>query len=217
MRLRVVLLGLAATLAASGAQADRVRVALLPVVVHHAQSDHAYLSEGFADMLSARLERSGSVEVIRLQKEVPATTETEVAVEEGKRAGADYVVYGSFTQFGEGASLDMRCAPVAGGDTRRVFIQSGSLGEIIPSLDVLAEKRYLVARGEVPDGGSDGPAAVAAGGESYQDLERRVNALERAVFVPALEPEASAPEEAPAAGGGAEEEKASSGNGDSLR
>jgi len=85
----------------------------------------------------------------------------------------------------------MRCAAVGEGDDdqrpRRVFIQSGTLGEIIPQLDQLSQKivRYLVPEesetlGAVSTEESNGDMA-------YDDLRERVDALERAVFAPGID------------------------------
>jgi hypothetical protein len=115
------------------------------------------------------------------------------------------VLFGSFTQFGEGASLDLQCAPVAAeakGASPSIFIQSGTLGEIIPHLDQVAEKvgRHLMADGTATGAapGSLPPVGAAApsdGGaisdELLQDaiseleaLRGRVDALEERVFSP---------------------------------
>lgn len=165
------------------AGAESLRVALLPIVVHSSGGDTAYLSQGLADMLSARLEQGGGIDVVRIQSNDRSTTSNAVAVEAARSAGTDYVVYGSFTQFGQGASLDLQCAPVTDGDAhpRRLFIQSGTLGEIIPKLDTLAEKisRYLRSGDET--GAS--PEAPVASANGYDELRRRVEALERAVYV----------------------------------
>ena len=100
------------------------------------------------------------------------------------------MVFGSFTRFGDGASLDLRCAAVeapADDDTRdvtrRVFVQSGTLSEIIPQLDTVAQKvaRYTVSGGAEPIrvGDRRAPAAPVSA-DQYQELLRRVEALEQA-------------------------------------
>jgi hypothetical protein len=169
----------AALLVPSAAQAEAVRVALVPIQVHAADGA-AYMSEGLGDMLSARLERTGRVSVVRVRDQ-GAGGGLEAALEAGRKREADFVVFGSFTQFGTGASLDVQCAPVSSGPgagtTREIFIQSGAVGEIIPQLEKVAEKisRY-VATGVVAE-------ANAAPGDSttLRDLLRRVEALERHV------------------------------------
>jgi TolB-like protein len=183
-------------LPASGRAAPRV--ALVPIVVHSSASEPHYLSNGLAEMLSARLEKSGEISVVRVESESGPTTRLGSVLELGRSAGADFVIYGSFTQFGQGASLDVRCAPLNGSESdpeRRIFIQSGTVAEIIPQLDELAQKvaRYvkkgdspapLPPDAEPPDAepADEAPAAGAASVESYESLLRRVDALERAVY-----------------------------------
>jgi hypothetical protein len=185
--LRLLAVGLALCgplLLVSSAWGASVRIALAPMAIHTAEPDSEYVSAGLAEMLSARLERSGAVAVVRLDPKAPPTS-LSAARESARAIGADYVVFGSFTQFGSGASLDVRCAPVAGSgdgdeDARHVFIQSGTVGEIIPRLDDLADKvtRYVL-RGAPPAPG----AANAEPGQSDEvaELRARVEALERAL------------------------------------
>ena len=183
------------------AMAGPARVLILPVVVHSASPDPDYVSRGLSDMLSARLEQLGGVRVVHAAEQVAPTARTDEAVAAARRAGGDYVVFGSFTQFGDGASLDLRCAPVAGGDApRSIFIQSGTMGEIIPKLDNLADKVARYVRGEPV---ASGPAAapVTSDAPEFDELKRRLEALERAVFPPVAEaseePAAEATEEVP--------------------
>jgi outer membrane protein insertion porin family len=177
-------------LAASASAADtRRRVAILPIVVHsHEQQD--YLQSGLADMLASRLGRAPGVAVIRVNDPTQGTTDLTAAQAAARAVGAEYVLFGSFTRFGEGASLDIRCAGVGESEAdaaRSVFIQAGTLGEIIPRLDPLAQKigRY-VASGELPDVAATGGEGRAAGGEAVrrelETLRGRVEALEGRVF-----------------------------------
>ena len=178
------------------AHAETIRVAMLPVSVNTSLSETGHLSAGLADMVAARLEQNGQIVIIRL--DAPATSREE-AIAAGKKAGAEYVLFGSYTQFGDGASLDLRCAPVIGGEAdepRRVFIQAGSASEIIPRLSVLSESvtRYLVGAAESPESlaGADATALGAPDAASFADIEQRVEALERVIFAPpaAAEPAA---------------------------
>ena len=166
---------------AAGAQ-PKLRVAVLPVVVHSLEQQ-AYLQSGIADMLSTRLEQNPGLVVVRVRDAVQATTDGEAARKAARAAGADFVVYGSFTRFGDGASLDLRCLPVAGAegdDPRSVFVQSGSVGEIIPRLDDVADR---VARYVTSGGGTGTPAvgagpAVAAGGAPPEALSDALSELD---------------------------------------
>src|SRR5262245_36168613 len=129
-------------------------------------------------MLSSRLEQFEEITVIRLDAAKSGGDVAGAALAAGREAGAEFVVFGSFTQFGEGASLDLQCARVEGGgtDARRIFVQSGTLGEIIPKLDELAEKIRLHVSGGRPPAAA---AAAAPGSGDLGDLQRRVEALER--------------------------------------
>ena len=194
-----------------GVAGPPTRVAILPIVVHTLEQKD-YLRAGLADMLASRLGRFPRLAVIRVDGEEGATTDIEVAKKAGDVAGAEYVLFGSFTQFGEGASLDLQCARVAAKAKeghRSIFIHSGTLGEIIPRLDQVAEKvgRYL-ATDAATTGAADGslpPVSAAAPGEGnaslgeplhdalseLEALRGRVDALEERVYSPAVE---SAPE-----------------------
>jgi TolB-like protein len=196
-RLAPALLLLAA--AALAAAQPRIRVAVLPVVVHSLDQQE-YLRSGISDMLGIRLEQHANLTVVRVTDVSQATTDMEAARRAGRELGAQYVVYGSFTRFGEGASLDLRCTSTAAGgeasDPRAIFVHAGSLGEVIPRLDDLAQKvaRYVAAApsGAAPPGAGAAagaaPAGNAASSEALQDalseledLRQRVDRLEEAV------------------------------------
>ncbi len=162
-RLIAVLVVAAAGVPGSGAAGESARVALLPIAVHSADSEPGYLSAGLAEMLASRLEQDGGISVIRLDSDAVATN-SRVALDLGRPSGADFVLYGSFTQLGEGASLDVRVLPTNGSrpeGERRIFIQSGTVAEIIPQLSVLAEKvKRYVKNDESPE---PVPASVSVG------------------------------------------------------
>jgi TolB-like protein len=178
----------------SEAAEDAPRLLLLPVVVHSAE-DPEYLRDGLSDMLAARFSRIGSIELIRADEDSRGTTSHERALAFGRKAGADFVLFGSFTRFGQGASLDVQCAPVSQDKQREplreIFVHSGSIGEIIPDLDELAGKVSRFARGEalVPvaaDPSVSAGAAASAGGAplsspELEELELRIEALEAAL------------------------------------
>jgi TolB-like protein len=169
------------------AAAQPFQVAMLPIVVHAAGGDSDYLARGLTEMLSARLELAGGIHVIRLDSDARGTTQPDVAIEAGRAAGADFVVFGSFTQFGDGASLDVRCAHVerdveqGDAETRQVFVQSGQLGAIIPRLGDLSNRIVHYVKGGLAGAPVSGGEA-AADSTAVDDLARRVEALERAVF-----------------------------------
>ena len=181
---------------------ERARVALLPIVVH-SNDNREYLQQGLADMLVSRLGRDTRLAIIKVEDPAKATTESEPARATGKAEGAEYVIYGSFTRFGEGASLDLACAKVAAeGAPRQIFAHADSLGGIIPMLDGVADKATTYVLEGAPAGPSvaAGPASAAggAGGDGdVQELKRRVEALEHIVFSNTTPP-ATKPAEKPA-------------------
>ena len=181
--------------AALPAQAG-TRIALLPLSVHASGEDSAYLQTGLGEMIAARLDQYEGVTVVRPRVDgVPAgQSQTARAAAEG--VDADFVLYGSFTRFGDGASLDLRCLHAAApaedepDKARRVFIQAGELAEIIPQLDTLAQKvaRYALRTGKptlaAANDDKQPSAAPAPTAAQYDALLQRVEKLERAAIPP---------------------------------
>ncbi len=165
------------------------RIVLLPISVHATGAEVEYLQSGLMEMLASRLDQYDGLVVVRPGGDVISARDGDLAREAGRAQNGDYVVFGSFTRFGDGASLDLRCAAVASPEdddsrdlTRRVFVQSGTLSEIIPQLDTVAQKvaRYTVSGGAKPARvGEAGAISAAAPAADYQDLLRRLEALER--------------------------------------
>lgn len=192
------LLGIGLLVLATGPAwaAGSVRVAVLPVLVH-SDGPEDYLREGLADMLVSRLDQQEGVEAVRVEDPKQATVDLGTARTAAANLGADFVLFGSFTHFGEGASLDLACAPVPEGGQapREIFVQSGTLGDIIPRLSELAQKVAIYLQNPTA------PAPVSApppGSDDLLDalseldsLRARVGALESEVF----EPSATIPEE----------------------
>ncbi len=164
---------------------DNPKLLLLPIVVHSSE-DPQYLRDGLADMLSARFLRIGALELIRQRDPDRGTTDLATALELGRKAGADFVLFGSFTRFGKGASLDVQCLATDENTTheplREIFVHSGSIGEIIPDLDELAGKVSRFASGEIFPPAAPAPSGFppAASG-SIQELVDRIEALEAAL------------------------------------
>lgn len=172
------LLALVFVAGAAGAE-ERRTVAILPVVVH-ALDDQAYLREGLADMLASRLGQQPGIGVVRVNDPAKATLDPAAARAAAQAVGAQWVLYGSFTRFGDGASLDMQCVPVAApGDPgpRSIFVQSGQIAELIPRLDGVAERVAAHVLGR--DGGVPRAAGGGAAGTELDELRRRLDALER--------------------------------------
>jgi hypothetical protein len=180
------------------------RIVLIPVVVHSSE-DPGYLREGLRDMLVSRLEQGGSLEVELISDPNLATTNLNQALKTARERGGDFVLFGSFTRFGQGASLDMQCAATEGVDglppLRQIFVHSGDIASMIPDLDELVGKvaRFVsqfgadVASGAPPAAGSEfddgNPSGVGPGGDpNASELLRRIEALEAQVRTLSGEP-----------------------------
>lgn len=167
-----------------GGAADTVRVALLPVAVH-SQERPDYLQAGVGDMLMSRLSQAPGLSVVRVADLKAATTDLEAARGAARAVGAKYVVFGSFTSFGDGASLDLQVARVDAGEdpARQIFVQSGALGSIIPKIDDLADRvaRYVSepgSGGEAPAVSAGPPARGSVSRAEFDDLRRRIESIE---------------------------------------
>jgi TolB-like protein len=199
LALRVSVIGLLAlvlTPSQEGAAEERVepvKLAILPIVVHSAD-DPGFLREGLQDMLISRFDQIGVFDVVRIDPSVKGTTRLGQATAAGKGAGADFVLFGSFTRFGQGASLDMQCASTTRGEgdrpLREIFVHAGNIGEVIPDLDDLVGKvtRFAVegyrADSSVAAGPPDptiGEPAQAADSPDLDELRNRIQDLEAAV------------------------------------
>jgi TolB-like protein len=182
----LAVVGISVVLAGAPARAqDRIRIALLPMVVHSAENPD-YLRNGLADMMASRFERIRDFDVVRIDEIQSATTSLPKALKAARKAKAEFVLFGSFTRFGTGASLDIQCAGVLAESgkepLREIFVQSGSIGDVIPDLSDLVGKvaRFVIQdftdrlaeAGRTPDLPSSRVVA---------NLERRVEALEAAL------------------------------------
>jgi len=180
--LRALLLGFACLLAGAPALAQSARVAVLPVVIHSIE-ESGYLRAGISEMLTSRLSQQAGITTIRVDDASAATSDLAAARAAARDVGADWVLFGSFTRFGEGASLDLRCVPVnseAEASARSVFVHAGALAELIPRLDSVVARVGAHVRGGVAN--AEAPvAAPPAGPELAAEvaaLKARVEALE---------------------------------------
>ena len=169
--------------------AEPVRIVILPIVVHSAD-DPTYLRKGLADMLASRIEQAGGFELIRIEDVALATTRLSEAIETASDVGAEFVLFGSFTRFGEGASLDLRAASAAEDGVaaeRTIFTQSGTLSGIIPQLDDVSSKivQYVTTHDPATPAVSAGPveaATAAVPNSELQSLRERIERLEQVIY-----------------------------------
>jgi hypothetical protein len=158
---------LAVSAAAAGAAdaEERVRVALLPLVVR-SMDDGAYLRQGLADMLVARLARDVRIAVVPVEGAENATMDLAAARKTAEANGAEHVLYGSFTRFAEGASLELFHAPVRGDDVepRRIYVHARDMGSLMPLLDGVALRATYAVVGAPAEGPavSTGPLETQA-------------------------------------------------------
>ena len=151
--------------ATAGSAADAVKkVAIFPFQMN-APGDLSYLREGIMDMLASRLSWAGKVEVIEKQAIKDALAGQQGVLNEagarevGTTLGADYVLFGSLTVFGDSVSIDAKMValkeekpPVT------VYAQTKGMSEVIPRINDFAQDINNKIFGR-------GPTAVAAASE----------------------------------------------------
>jgi len=156
----VLIIPLLFTAAGSAAETAK-KVAILPFEIN-APEDLSYLREGIMDMLASRISWEGKVEVIEEQLVKEALSGREGALNEaaarevGTTLGADYVLFGSLTVFGDSVSIDAKM--VALREERppvSVYAQTQGMGEVIPRINDFAQDINNKIFGR-------GPTAVAA-------------------------------------------------------
>ncbi len=121
------------------------RIAVLPFTMN-ADRDLSFLQSGIMDMLNSRLAWKGKVQIIEkgtVKKEVdavPGALDKEKALKIGHALGADYVILGSLTVFGDSVSIDAKILDVAKSDELvTAFDQSKGMDGVIPTVNQFAE------------------------------------------------------------------------------
>ncbi len=124
--------------------AEPPRLAILPFKMH-VDRDLLSLQAGITDMLSSRLSRANEVAVVPRKAVVQAIKATGLPENEadaqavGKRLQADYVLFGSFTIFGDSVSLHSTMVNVHDKEASLTFVKQGDrMDEVIPEINVLA-------------------------------------------------------------------------------
>lgn len=120
------------------------KIAVLPWKVN-ASGDMEYVKNAMSDMLATRLGQ-GSSEIIRPDHAGLAVQEkkTELsdasAFEAGKALGADYVIYGSLTIFGNAVSMDARLMNINTGQAAPFASKGAGIESIIGLVDKLSSE-----------------------------------------------------------------------------
>jgi TolB-like protein len=132
------------SLLAADQPAETYKVGILPFKINAAQ-DLTYLQEGILDMLTSRIAWENKILVIdkdlcrRAYEKYKGNIKEKNAREIGRELGADYLLFGSITIFGNSASLDAKIVDLKGEKpTVTVYDQSQGMDGIIPKINDFA-------------------------------------------------------------------------------
>jgi TolB-like protein len=145
---KVCLIGLILIIVSVGtplsAFAKPLQVAIVPFKVN-AEKDLSFLKDGIVDMLSSRLFWEDKVSIINRQATEKASAAVGGPLNESKARklgtalGADYVLFGSLTVFGNSVSIDAKMMDVSGKkQTLTFFNQSQGMDQVIPNINLFA-------------------------------------------------------------------------------
>ncbi len=154
--------------------AKEIKVAVLPFEIN-AREDLSYVREGIQDMLSTRLYVPNEIVVIdeaqvkQALKEIKTPINEAVAREIGKKLGADYVVFGSLTTFGQKTSLDAKLIPVnEEKPPLALYAYTDTLDDLIPKLADFARQGVAYIEGKPQVMASLGPPSQPSPSPNYQ-------------------------------------------------
>ncbi len=142
----VAILLILACLVHAGAQEAPKKILILPFNIN-AKEDLTFLQNGVQDMLATRLAHEDKV--ITLGKDaigpalekVPKPIKEPTAMELGLSFGADYVVLGSMTVFGESISTDVKFIDIFQKNVLVTFSQFGKTqGDVLAHIDIFASQ-----------------------------------------------------------------------------
>lgn len=125
--------------------AEPSKVAIIPFKIN-AQNDLTFLKDGIYDMLTTRLSDADKVQVLSREETEKALETVEGSIIEstardiGLKLGADFVLFGSLTIFGNSVSIDAKMVDVLGSKpTLAFFDQSQGMDEVIPKINFFAQ------------------------------------------------------------------------------
>jgi len=147
------------------ASAKPLQVAIVPFKVN-AEKDLSFLKDGIVDMLSSRLFWEDKVSIINRQitekaaAAVGGPLNESMARKLGTGLGADYVLFGSLTVFGNSVSIDAKMVDVSGKkQTLTFFNQSQGMDQVIPGINLFASDINEKEFGRVMETRQAAPAA----------------------------------------------------------
>ncbi|MBW2602794.1 MAG: VCBS repeat-containing protein [Deltaproteobacteria bacterium] len=169
---KVCLVGLILIIVSVGTEmsafAKPLQVAVVPFKVN-AEKDLSFLKDGIVDMLSSRLFWEDKVNIIPRQATEKASAAFAGPLNENKarklgtRLGADYVLFGSLTVFGNSVSIDAKMVDVSGKkQTLTFFNQSQGMDQVIPGINLFASDINEKEFGRVMETRRVAPAAGAS-------------------------------------------------------
>ena len=154
--------------------AKPLQVAIVPFKVN-AEKDLSYLKDGIVDMLSSRLFWEDKVNIINRQTTEKAAAALGGPLNESKARklgtglGAEYVLFGSLTVFGNSVSIDARMVDVSGKkETLTFFNQSQGMDQVIPGINLFASDINEKEFGRVIKTRQAAPAAVPSSTQTGQ-------------------------------------------------
>jgi len=128
----------------ASAESRPMRLLILPFQIH-SQNNLDFLKDGMFDMLASRLTFSGELVVTQRNQTESALQpdERDINPNEAEKAGqrlqADYVLWGSLTEFGESLSMDVNLIDMGATKAPMSFFgQSASMDDVIPTVSRLA-------------------------------------------------------------------------------
>jgi TolB-like protein len=153
----------------SAGRAEVRQVLIIPFQMH-SENDLSFLRKGITAMLSSRLTDMGKVVVIDqtaaadIFRDLPSPLTREAAAEAGRKAGADYVAFGSLTVFGSSISTDARFVEVETSTGLVTFNETGqSQGDVIGHINRFAAEVNTRVFGRTAGGSVSASPAAAAG------------------------------------------------------
>ncbi len=123
---------------------EPIKVAILPFEIN-AEKDLTFLRDGIVDMLASRLTWENKVTVFSEEQTAGALETIQGFKDEsqalllGGKLGADFVLFGSLTVFGDSVSIDTKMVDVTGKSEPFVFFtQTQGMGMVIPKINQFA-------------------------------------------------------------------------------
>jgi len=180
-----IILTLAVVLLLSGSNtafsADKIsKILILPFNIH-SEKDLTFLQKGIGEMLSTRLSFENKVMIVGKGEAeiVPGKTDEKIALAAGEKTGADYVLFGSLTVFGESISTDAKFYDVQKKSQLVVINEFGSSqGDVIYHINVFAARinetvfgRKTISAQAPPKQSTQQPSSGGQGTDSRKNPE----------------------------------------------